>query len=171
MYDIICQTLGILAMVFSVLTFQFKDYIKLIAFQITAATLFGVHYFMLGSNNGAISNAISIVRNVVFIFLIGKNGLKTGAAIIFATIMVAFNLTMWEGVATILICLGMTANTASIAFNNTQKVRIAIMIACPLMFAYNFINFSIGGLINETLVFISSIIGLVRHKEKNCFND
>ena len=165
MYDIVCQTVGILAMAFSVLTFQFKDYKKLIIFQIMAAALFGIHYFMLGSNNGAISNGISIVRNVFFIFLMGKNKPKIIVASVFACLMVGFNLTLWEGLGTILICLGMTANTVSISLNNTQHVRIAIMIACPLMFAYNLINFSIGGLINETLVFISSIIGLIRHKE------
>jgi len=164
--EIIGQILGVVAMALSILTFQFKDYKKLMLMQISAAAFFGAHYFLIGGINGSISNAVSIVRNVAFILLVGKNNLKTIVACIFAAIMVGFNIVFWEGVATILICLGMTANTASVSFNDTQHVRIAIMIACPLMLSYNIINFSVGGIINEVLVFASSIIGLIRHRAK-----
>lgn len=164
--EIIGQILGVVAMAFSILTFQFKDYKKLMLMQITAAAFFCAHYFLIGGINGSISNAVSIVRNVAFLLLAGKNNVKIIVACVFAAIMVGFNIVFWEGVATVLICLGMTANTASVSFNNTQRVRIAIMIACPLMLSYNIINLSVGGIINEVLVFVSSIIGLVRHRAK-----
>lgn len=166
MMEIIGQIFGIAAMVTSVLTYQIKNYKKLIFAQIVAAALFATHYFMIGGVNGGVCNIISIVRNLFFLLLVGKLQLKWTAAGLFGAIMVGFNLYFWEGWQTVFICLGMLANTASMSFNNTQNVRIAILIACPLMLTYNIINFSVGGIINETLVFVSSIIGLIRHKTK-----
>ena len=164
--EIIGQVLGIIAMAFSILTFQFKDYKKLMLMQIATATFFCAHYFLIGGINGAISNVVAIIRNFLFILLVGKNNTKIATACIFAVIMVGINVAFWEGVGTILICLAMVANTASLSFRNTQRVRVVIMMACPLMLSYNIINFSIGGIINEVLVFVSSIVGFVRHRVK-----
>ena len=164
--EIIGQILGVIAMALSILTFQFKNYKKLMLMQILAASAFVSHYFVIGGVNGVISNAVSIVRNIAFILLVGKGNIKVIVAFIFAAIMVGLNLFFWEGVATIFICLGMIANTASVSLNNTQHVRIVIMIACPLMLVYTIINFSVGGIINEVLVFVSSIVGLIRHRVK-----
>ena len=46
-----------------------------------------------------------------------------------------------------------------------QNIRKSILVTSPLVLIYNIFEFSIGGIANESLSIVSSLIGIVRDKK------
>ena len=66
--EIIAQVLGIIAMAFNILSYQFKKKSAVITAQLLGATFFAVNFLMLGAVVGGILNILAAIRAVVFLF-------------------------------------------------------------------------------------------------------
>ncbi|MBE5962984.1 MAG: YgjV family protein [Lachnospiraceae bacterium] len=60
----------------------------------------------------------------------------------------------------------MVLNTYSFSCTKPKLVRSTILLSSPMLLIYNLITGSIGGMINEILVEIFSVIGLFRYDLK-----
>lgn len=72
----------------------------------------------------------------------------------------------WQGPTSLLVTAAMILNTFSFSFTNPKLVRSTILVSSPLMLIYNILTGSIGGIINEICVEISSVVGLLRYDVK-----
>ena len=86
--------------------------------------------------------------------------------IAFAIIMGVVGIITWEAWYSIFIFLGIVLHTLGMALKDAQNIRKSILVTSPLVLIYDAFAFSIGGIIYESIAVISSIFGLVRHKEK-----
>ena len=66
-YEIIAQAVGIVAMLFNILSYQQKSSKGAITFQLVGSSLFAVNFFMLGATVGGIMNLIAAFRAIVFV--------------------------------------------------------------------------------------------------------
>ncbi len=165
---IIGQIFGILAMVFSILTWQMGSHKKMMVMQIICASAFVVHYLLIGAYTGAVVNGVAVVRNVIFYHRDKKCFSGNIWVVLFALFMaVGGTLSGYrEGWISLFMIVGMVVNTLSLSCTEPQKARKIILIASPLMLVYNILTLSIGGIINETLSEISTVIALVRTAKK-----
>lgn len=173
MYDIIAQTIGIIAMVVAICSFQQRTQKKIVMFQFVSSILFSTHFFMIGAVTGGILNAIGIVRAAIF----SKRDTKAWAAhpvwiYIFSVIFVGVYTLNFTVLGTtpilrnflleILPVIGMVATTIAFRMKKAAHVRIFSLISSPLWLVYNVANFSLGGILTEAFSLCSIVVGMLR---------
>ena len=171
--QIIAQCIGILAMVFNILSYQGKQQKTVISLQLIGASLFAVNYLMLGATVGGILNILAAVRAVVFLF---KEKLKTdrlGWLIGFASAYIAIYIlnftafgkepTLFNLVIEILPVIGMLALNIGFRLKDAAAVRKFGLVSSPSWLIYNIAVGSWGAIICEVLSLISIFVGMFRH--------
>ena len=176
---IAAQIIGIVVAPVMMLSYLQKTQQRIIIFQLIASLLFSLHYLLLGAMGAFVVNAISLVR--AFVYARGSRDSWAAHPIwvaIFSVLYVAgYFLTLsmsTEPVDIWMIILELFPVSAAILCNfafrmrDAKKVRIMSAFVSPQWLIYNIAKLSIGGIINELLVFSSIIIGIVRdRREKN----
>ena len=71
----------------------------------------------------------------------------------------------WQGYYSIFVVLGLVINTYCLSFANPQYIRTSILVSSPLVLTYDAFVMSIGGVIYESVVIVSSIIGMIRYRK------
>lgn len=174
--EFIAQGIGILAMLFNVLSYQGKNQKTVIAFQLFGAGLFAVNYLMLGATVGGILNLIGAVRAVVFLF---KDRLKTDhicwlVAFVLSYIVVYVlnftvfgkEMTLYNFIIEVLPVIGMTALTIGFRLKSAADIRKCGLVSSPAWLIYNITVGSWGAIICEILTLISIFVGMFRHDKK-----
>ena len=165
---IIGQILGIIATAITFLSYQANTKKWVLIIQTSATAFTCLSYFFLGASSGLILNVVCILRNIVFFFQKEKmlsNYVWSG---IFTVAMVVLGIFSWQAWFSIFLIIALAANTVFLSLGNPQLLRKSILATSSLVIIYNLFVFSIGGLANEALAIISSIIGIIRfRKTKN----
>lgn len=177
MYDIIAQAIGIIAMVFVILSFQGKNAKQVIACQMIGCILFIVNFLMLKLYVGAMMNIIATFRAIVYV---NKEKFRADSpawpAVISAMCVGAYVLTftVFETPFTpgnaVLQLLPVVANTiATIAFHtgSAKWIRRLGVICSACWLTYNGIGKAIGGILCEVFSLGSILIGFLRYDRKN----
>lgn len=173
MYDIIAQTIGIIAMAVAICSFQQRTQKRIVLFQFVSSILFSTHFFMIGAVTGGILNAIGIVRAAIF----ARRDTKKWAAhpvwiYIFSGIFVGVYVLNFTVLGTapilknflleVLPVIGMVATTIAFRMKKAAHVRVFSLISSPLWLIYNVVNFSLGGILTETFSLVSIFVGMLR---------
>ena len=165
MTEIIAQIIGMAAVVFAVLSFQAKNDKGLLVMQTLAAFSFCVHYLMIGAYTGLAMNGVAVVRNIVYY---NKNKpIFSGRwpAIFFTAVMAVLGFYTWQGWHSLFVIVGLIINSLCMSMRDPQNIRKSILVTSPLVLIYNIFEFSIGGIANESLSIVSSVIGIVRDRK------
>lgn len=170
--ETVAQIIGVIGMVFNVLSFNNKSARAVIVFQFFGTVFFSVNYFMLGATVGALLNVFGIIRAIVFM---NKERFHAESPIwiaAFAAVYIAvyiLSFTVFGNEATpknlmieLLPVIGMLVTTVSYRFKEAKLIRRLGLITAPLWLTYNIINFTVGGICCEVLNLISIIIGMLR---------
>lgn len=169
-YEILTQAVGIVAMILSVTSFQMKTKKQIIVLQCMTSVTFALHYLMLpnlAGISGAVVNIIAIVRNIVF-SLKDKKVFSSKIWVIFFTIVMGGSaIVSRPEPISVFMCVAMVFNTLAVSADNPTVTRKRILIASPFSFVYNVGISSWGGIANETLVEIITLITFVRENRKN----
>ena len=170
-WDFFVQGLGILALIFYVISYQFKKPALFYLFSFAGAASFCIHYFLLGSVGGCVVNIVSMSkalylwrfpefkRKHFFFFFVGAYIVVTVLSIVLK----------WDSYLVILTGVASLAHTYMFFQHNPKMLRIIqLLVVSPLWIVYNSLNnFSLGGILTELFVMTSSAIYLVRtRKEK-----
>lgn len=174
--EIIAQTIGIIAMIFNILSYQGKQKQTVIILQLFGAMLFSINYLLLGAAVGGILNILGVIRAVVFIF---KDKLKADSiywllAFIASYILIYilnFTLfgkepTMFNLVIEILPVIGMSALNIGFRLKNSADIRKCGLISSPSWLIYNIVTGSYGAIICELFTLISIFVGMFRNDKK-----
>lgn len=161
------QLLGIAAVVFGFISFQKKTSGGIIFWQMATALAFSFHYLLIGAITGAAINALAAVKGV-FYYIRDKKGSKSPVIpIIFSILVTVTTFITWNGWYSIFILVGVLINALSFAFLPPQKVRYSMLVKAPVTMLYNIFVFSLGGIIYESVVFISAVVGIIRFQKKS----
>ena len=85
------------------------------------------------------------------------------SAIILAAVMGGLGFLSWEGPISLLVIIALAANTIFMSFGNAQLLRKSVICTSSMVLIYNIFipNPTIGGIINESVAIVASIIGII----------
>lgn len=166
MNEIIGQALGIIATVITFISYQVNTKSRLLIIQTSATLCTCLSFLFLGASTGFALNIVCILRNVLFYFQKDKSVAHTVTAIVLAITMVVLGIFSWQGPVSLLMIVALAANTLFMATGNPQILRKSVIGTSSMILAYNAVVFSIGGMANEGISVISSIIGIVRFRKE-----
>lgn len=171
--EIIAQGIGIIAMLFNILSYQSKRQKTIIALQLCGGALFALNYFMLGAMVGSLLNVLAVVRAVVFLFKERLRADRLAWLIAFISLFIATYIlnftvfgkepTFFNLVVELLPIVGMTALSIGFRLKNASDVRKCGLVSSPAWLIYNIAVGSWGAIICEMLTLISIFIGMFRH--------
>ena len=178
--EIIGQIIGVIATALCCLACQMKKKETLLLVQTGGVILFSLQYFLIGAISGGVLNSVCVIRNIVFYIQEDKaekdkakgetkaqgKFAKYFAPVLFAVAICICSAFSWKGWYDVFILSALAINTLCIGTLSAQNFRKSLVLTCILALCYNVIVFSIGGIINECITIVSSIIGLIRHREK-----
>ena len=157
------QILGIVAPIITFVSYQVNSKKKLLILQ-TAATLSTcISYLLLGASSGFALNIVCIIRNVAFFFQDSKSKMNMISAFILAAVMGGLGFLSWEGPISLLVIIALAANTIFMSFGDAQLLRKSVICTSSMILIYNIFieNPTIGGIINESVAIVASIIGII----------
>lgn len=166
--DFICQVIGIIAMILSVTSFQLKTRKQVLVMQCMTGVVFAVHYFMLphwSGVAGGVVNMIAIVRNLVFYFNYKPLFKSKLWVMFFAIVMGGSAILSRPEPISVFMCIAMVFNTLAVSAQKPVNTRKWILIASPFAFVYNVVIMSVGGMANEALVEIITLITFIRENK------
>lgn len=163
------QALGVVAVILGFINYQVKTREQVLIVHIATTLCFVLHYLCLGAWAGMAMNFVGFVRNLIFYFN-GKNGkVSRGLAVCFALIMGAMGVTASliakEGWYFVLSVLGLVINSYAMSFSDPNNIRKSILVTSPMVLIYDCFVLSFGGIVYESVVIISSIIGIFRFRK------
>ena len=163
---IIGQALGMIAIVLGVLSYQMKTRKGLVAVQLLTTITFVIHYSLIGAWSGMALNAVSTVRNIIFLWVERKGGSSKKWGYIFAVIMGIVGIISWQDWYSVFMVMALVINCIGMGFTNPQSTRKSILITSPMALIYNCFVLSVGGAIFETMSIISAALGIWRNRGK-----
>lgn len=164
--QIIGQILAIIAPIITFISYQVNSKHKLLILQ-TAATLSTcLSYMFLGASSGFALNIVCIIRNIAFFFQDSKSKFNLVSACVLAVVMGVLGGLSWEGPISLLVIIALAANTIFMSFGNAQLLRHSVICTSSMILIYNIYVFSVGGMINESVAIVASIIGIISFLKK-----
>ena len=160
---ILGQVLGFIAVILGFISFQMKTHKKLMIMQTALSVTILLHYLFIGGISGCVLNLVCTARNITY-STENKNKYLT---IVFAVAMGILGVVSWQGWYSLFVIAGLVINTLCLALKNPQSNRKSILVTSPLIIVYDVIVKSYGGIILESVVIISSVIGLIRYRKEN----
>ena len=174
--ELIAQGVGIIAMLFNILSYQSKHQKWVIALQLCGGALFSVNYLLLGAMVGGLLNILATIRAVVFLF---KEKLKADRLpwlIFFFSLYIGvyvLNFTLFGKEPTfknliieLLPVVGMTALNIGFRLKEAADIRKCGLVSSPAWLIYNVVAGSWGAIACEVLTLCSIFIGMFRHDNK-----
>ncbi len=175
-WQIIAQTIGIVAMAMNILSFQCKQQKNIIFMQLFGALLFTVNFLILDAITGACLNFIAILRALVYANKERFHGEKSFWAWLFSALFIStyfltFTVfgkepTAFHLIIEVLPVIAMVVTTISFQAKKAATVRKLALIGSPLWLVYNCFCFSLGGILCEAISIVSVIIGMLRYDRK-----
>ena len=163
------QTLSILATLITFLSYQMNTRRSILFTQTAATVSMCAGYFFLGATSGFALNIVGIVRNLTYYFLgYSKNPKKYSliASVGFAAVICVLGILSWQAWYSLLIIIALAINTVYLSLGDPQRLRKSILLTSSSIFIYNIFVFSIGGMTNEAVAIVSSIVGIIRFRKK-----
>ncbi len=164
--EYIGQGFGVLAVILGFISYQMKEHKKLLFLQITTCAVFCIHYGLIGAAAGLALNMVGVVRNVVYAHRDKKIFSSPVYTYVFAALMAVAGAFSWQGWESILMISGLIINTFGMSFKDPQNIRKSILVSSPLVLLYDILVLSIGGAVYESIVIISSVIGIIKFKNR-----
>ena len=161
---IIGQALGIIATALTFISYQTNKKKILLIIQTLATLCTCISFLFLGATTGFALNIVCIIRNVVFYFWDKSSKLYVPSVVVLTIAMVVVGASAWQGYISLLMIVALAVNTVFISIGVPQLLRKSILFTSTLCIIYNIFVFSIGGIANETISIISSVIGIMRYK-------
>lgn len=165
--EVVGQIFGFIAVIFGFISFQNSSQKKILFFQTATAITFCIHYALIGALSGLMLNALAIIRNTCYSHKEWKFCQGKGVVILFTLLMGVLGALSWQGPHSLFMIAGLVINTPCMAIRDPQKLRATLLLTCPMVFVYNLLVSSIGGMIYESVAFASALIGIIRYRKKD----
>jgi hypothetical protein len=163
--EFIGQIFWLIAVVISFVAYQMPTQKKILFMNMLVTVAILLNYAFLGATTGVILNVVCFIRNIIFMNRDKKIFSYKFYPYLLMVIIGGLSFLTSEGAHSILITIGLIINTFALSLTNPQATRYCMAISCSFIFAYNIFVFSIGGMINEAVAIISSILGIIRYRK------
>ena len=162
---IVGQALGVVAIVLGILSYQMKTRQGLVLVQLLTTVTFVIHYFLIGAWSGMALNAVSTVRNIIYMYVEKKGGSCRKLSVVFAVIMGIVGIVAWQAWYSVFMVAALAINCIGMGYTNPQSTRKSILITSPMALIYNCFVWSVGGAIFESMSIVSAALGIWRNRK------
>jgi|SRR5574344_963193 hypothetical protein len=177
MNNIYIQLIGVVALIFWVISIQTKNKTKLLKLQNVANLFYAIQYAFLGAFSATGMNCISLLKGIVF--LKSEKSQKQSSKIqltIFSGLIIAIGIITfqtWYSIIPIIITLAYTYSTWQ---KNATIIRITFLVAAIGWIIFNTIVGAYSPLIGNFIEVVSGITAIVKFDilkkgEKECKKD
>ena len=179
---LIGQAVGVIALIFAIISFQQKTQKKIVFIQLISSTLFSVHFYLLGAYVGCLLNIIGIFRAAIFMNKDKKWAKNKFWLWFFIAVSVLAGVTTMDGDLNLLTwnidfgaihtyfaflpMIGMILTSVAFWVENAKTVRRISFPSSPCWMIYNAYNRSWAGVATEMFVMCSIIIGMIRYDRR-----
>ena len=180
MKDINIPAQIVMLLAFAVMTSSFwcKKRENILKFQIVSSALFVVQYVLLGAYTGAVLNAVSIARAVIFAKKnensisseskgkkVSINWSSNVVLYIFIAVFVVLSVITWDGIVSIYAFIATLVFTIGLWADKPQNIRLSSNIASVFWWLYNFSTGGYVGCVTEIILFTSNTVALYKNRE------
>ena len=158
------QALGIVAVILGFVSYQMKLPRGIILTQLATAMVFAAHYLLIGAVTAAVLNFLGGIKCIAYYFRDKRGSRSLLEPIVFVVLVVASGILTWENWYSVLLMVGLVVDTVGLAMSDAQLTRKFVFVKSPLCLVYNALVLSVGGIIYECAVLISSVLGLLKYK-------
>ncbi len=159
---LIANILGGVGIFISILLYQQKKREKLLAHKLILDSIWVVHYCLIGAYSGAAVAAIAALRGIVFI---KRDPKKAGGIIwlpIFIAVAIISTALTWKDVFSLFTLAASCIAVVSFFIGNPRLSRILALPVAACMLTYDVASGSIMGIVNESFIITSSVVGMIR---------
>ena len=160
------QSIGAIAMVLELLSIQCPKRKHILLMQLSASSLWVVHYVFLGALTGALMSSVSAVRTYAFYKMPIKRRPRWSLWF-FLVLTIVVGAFSWQGYISLLPVAGILIAVIAMWQTKERHIRLILLAASPLWLTYNLLVGSYVGVINEVLLIASLIIALWRYRKKS----
>ena len=164
--EFVAQLIGIVGIILSVLSFQFKQRKHIMLAQALASLMFVLQFILLNAMIAAFLDFISFIRTLVF-----ANNTKSWAKSKtwlygFILIMILSSIFTWNDLWSTLPLMGSILSTIALWMQEEKHIRLISLTVAPCWFIYNLHIGAYTGALNEIIAVTSIAIGLIRNDKK-----
>jgi hypothetical protein len=161
--NLVAQGIGMVALVFAILSFQNNRRNLILLFLGIAQMFFIFHFSLLGVWTAAAMNVVGSTRTFFFIFK-GRRKWMDGNVVmyIFICLFLTAGFLSWQNWLSILPITAMIIETIGLWQKNTRRIRFIVFVPHPVWLVYNFIHGSYPGVLTEIFILTSLITGIIR---------
>ena len=170
--EAIAQILGIIALILTIVCYQFNSQKKILLTQICCAVLFTVNLALLGKWSGSLLNIHGIARACVF-YQRGRHKWAESnfwvvLFCILAAVCVGISAFISGGISflDVLPFVGTVFSTVALSQTDPKKIRFFMLFSPPCWFFYHLLaggTPNIGGVLNEIFVLSSILVAMFRY--------
>ncbi|WP_104399034.1 YgjV family protein [Vibrio penaeicida] len=157
------QVLVGFAIVFDLMSFQFKERKKIVGCLFCAGVLISSHFILLEQWTAASLMLIATIRYLSSIF-----STSSKLMIFFCGTSAIATVVTFSGITSILSCLGSMFQTVAAFNKDDKKLRELMLIGTSFWLIHNYVVGSPTAVLMEVLFISSNLIGYYRHYYKNC---
>lgn len=158
---LITQIVGCLGVLVSLAIFQSSKRKNILKLSLFASLIYTVHYILLGAFTGAAMNFVGATRAYIY-FEVKPDRRHIGVLMAFVGISILATLITWHGLISLLPLLSSISGSIAFWQKKPKNIRRWALIGPPLWFTYNAIVGSYPGMIIDTIMFISNLVGEYR---------
>ena len=168
---ILSQIFIIINYIFLVMTYQSKNRKNILIFNFVALIASALSYMFLSAYSGLAMTIVAIIRNIIFIIDEKKNGKseknQTKDYIILAIlyiISIILGILTYNGILSMMSVIATMLYTYSVWQKSTKIYKILGIPVGIIWIIYNIYIFSVFGIILETILAISAVIGYIKER-------
>lgn len=167
MYFILAQVCGLIALVLTVISVQFKTKEKIVMCSVLANIVVALQYFLLSALTGAVISVINAIRCFIF-YLYKKKNMKPSiiVLVIFEIVAIISGIISWQNIWSLIPIIVTVIYTYGLWQDNVTVIRITTGIVGFGWAIYNLVVMAYVGALQETSQLISAIIALYRNRDK-----
>lgn len=166
MIFILAQICGIIALILTVISVQFKTKEKIVMCMIFANLVVAIQYFLLNAITGGVISILNTIRCIVFYYYKKKDKKPSiMVLLIFEIIAIISGIISWQNIWSLIPILVTVIYTYGLWQDNVNIIRITTGIAGLGWAIYNIIVMAYVGAIQEIAQLVSSIISLVKKQD------
>lgn len=161
MTEILIQGIGILGMIFAILSFQCKSNKIFFVMQGLSGASFSLHFFLLGQPTAGYINMINILRGATFGYT--KGVLRHALTATVTALYVISSLLTYSSWVSVLLMVVQVSATIVMWTDNPHAIRyLQVFFVSPSWLYQNVLVNSIGGIVCECFNMVSVLISFFR---------
>ena len=168
---ILSQVFIIISYILLAFTYQTKKRTSILIFNFGSLIMTGLSYIFLSAYSGLAMVGVAIIRNIIFMIDEKKNGKSnknsTKDYVILAIlyiISIVFAIITYNGILSMMSVAATMLYTFSVWQKNTKVYKLLGMPIEAIWIIYNVYIFSIFGIILESVLAVSTVVGYIREK-------